>query len=85
MEWFSWLVTSFVRSGRKTVDRFRDLALEDNREGRNEYDEFADELEVTVDKWNRYGIGEVLSIFFLMNISLFWSSNLRKDSETFNH
>ena len=58
---FSWLVTSFVRSGRKTVDRFRDLALEDNREGRNEYDEFADEMEVLVDKWNRYGIGEVAS------------------------
>ena len=56
---FSWLVTSFVRSGRKTVDRFRDLALEDNREGRNEYDEFADELEVTVDKWHRYGMGEI--------------------------
>ena len=58
---FSWLVTSFVREGRKTVDRFRDLALEDNREGRNEYDEFADEMEVLVDKWNRYGIGEVAS------------------------
>ena len=58
---FSWLVTSFVRSGRKTVDRFRDLALEDNREGRNEYDEFADEMEVLVDKWHRYGIGEVAS------------------------
>ena len=58
---FSWLVTSFVRSGRKTVDRFRDLALEDNREGRNEYDEFADEMEVLVDKWNRYGMGEIAS------------------------
>ena len=58
---FSWLVTSFVREGRKTVDRFRDLALEDNREGRNEYDEFADELEVTVDKWHRYGMGEIAS------------------------
>ena len=39
---FHWLVTSFVREGRKTVDRFRDRALEDNREGRTEYDEFAD-------------------------------------------
>ena len=46
---FSWLVTSFVRSGRKTVDRFRD-PLEDNREGRTEWDEYDDELEVTVDK-----------------------------------
>ena len=58
---FSWLVTSFVRSGRKTIDRFRDLALEDNREGRNEYDEFADEMEVLVDKWHRYGMGEIAS------------------------
>jgi len=58
---FAWLVTSFVRSGRKTVDRFRDLALEDNREGRNEYDEFADEMEVLVDKWHRYGMGEIAS------------------------
>ena len=58
---FSWLVTSFVREGRKTVDRFRDRALEDNREGRTEYDEYADELEVTVDKWHRYGMGEIAS------------------------
>ena len=58
---FAWLVPAFVRSGRKTVDRFRDLALEDNREGRNEYDEFADELEVTVDKWHRYGMSEIAS------------------------
>ena len=58
---FSWLVTSFVREGRKTVERFRDRAYEDNREGRNEWDEYADELEVTVDKWHRYGIGEIAS------------------------
>ena len=58
---FSWLVTSFVREGRKTVERFRDRALEDNREGRTEYDEFADELEVIVDKWHRYGMGEIAS------------------------
>ena len=58
---FHWLVTSFVREGRKTVDRFRDRALEDNREGRTEYDEFADELEVTVDKWHRYGMSEIAS------------------------
>ena len=56
---FHWLVTSFVREGRKTVDRFRDRALEDNREGRTEYDEFADEMEVVVDKWHRYGMGEI--------------------------
>ena len=58
---FSWLVTSFVRSGRKTVDRYRERALEDTREGRTEWDEYADELEVTVDKWHRYGIGEIAS------------------------
>ena len=57
---FSWLVTSFVREGRKTVERFRDRARDDNREGRTEYDEFADELEVTVDKWHRYGMGEIV-------------------------
>ena len=56
---FSWLVTSFVREGRKTVDRFRDRAYEDNREGRNEWDEYADELEAVVDKWHRYGMGEI--------------------------
>ena len=56
---FHWLVTSFVREGRKTVERFRDRARDDNREGRTEYDEFADELEVTVDKWHRYGMGEI--------------------------
>ena len=56
---FSWLVTSFVREGRKTVERFRDRARDDNREGRTEYDEYADELEVTVDKWHRYGMGEI--------------------------
>ena len=57
---FSWLVTSFVREGRKTVERFRDRARDDNREGRTEYDEYADELEVTVDKWHRYGMGEIV-------------------------
>ena len=57
---FSWLVTSFVREGRKTVERFRDRARDDNREGRTEYDEYADELEGTVDKWHRYGMGEIV-------------------------
>ena len=58
---FSWLVTSFVREGRKTVDRFRDRAYEDNREGRTEWEEYADELEAVVDKWHRYGMGEIAS------------------------
>ena len=56
---FHWLVTSFVREGRKTVQRFRDLALEDNRDTA-EYDEYADELEVVVEKWHRYGMGEIV-------------------------
>ena len=56
---FSWLVTSFVREGRKTVERFRDRARDDNREGRTEYDEYADELEEKLDKWHRYGMGEI--------------------------
>ena len=58
---FSWLVTSFVREGRKTVDRYRDRAYEDNREGRNERAEYADELQAVVDKWHRYGMGEIAS------------------------
>ena len=56
---FSWLVTSFVREGRKTVERFRDRARDDNREGRTEYDEYADELEFTVEKWHAYGMVEI--------------------------
>ncbi|MAG49134.1 hypothetical protein CMO86_05555, partial [Candidatus Woesearchaeota archaeon] len=60
---FSWLVTSFVRSGRKTVQRFRNLALEDNRDTA-EYNEYADELEVVVEKWHRYGMGEIVAEHF---------------------
>ena len=60
---FHWLVTSFVREGRKTVNRFRDLALEDNRDTA-EYGEYADEMEVVVDKWHRYGMGEIVAEHF---------------------
>ena len=56
---FSWLVTSFVREGRKTVQRLRNIALEDNRDTA-EYDEYADEFEVVVEKWHRYGMGEIV-------------------------
>ena len=49
---FSWLVTSFVREGRKTVQRLRNLAL------------YADELEVVVEKWHRYGMGEIVAEHF---------------------
>ena len=66
-----------VRSGRKTVDRYRERSLK-IIEGRNEWDEY-DEPGATVDKppvWN----GEILpGILLPLNISLFWSSNLRKD------
>ena len=58
---FHWLVTSFLSEVRNKVARFRDRARDDNREGRTEYDEYADELEVTVDKWHRYGMGEIAS------------------------
>ena len=53
------MVTSFVRVGRGTVQRLRNLALEDNRDTA-EYDEYADELEVVVEKWHRYGMGEIV-------------------------
>jgi len=57
---FSWLVTSFVRSGRKTVQRLRNLALEDNRDS-VEYNDYAYELEVVIEKWHRYGMGEIVA------------------------
>jgi len=60
---FSWLVTSFVREGRKTVERLRNLALEDNRDT-TEYDEYANELEVVVEKWHRYGMGKIVAEHF---------------------
>ena len=60
---FSWLVLSFVRGGRETVQRSRNLALEDNRDTA-EYDEYADELEVVIEKWHRYGMGEIVAEHF---------------------
>ena len=48
---FSWLVTSFVREGRKTVDRLRSYG--------NEYEDSADDLEEVVSRWHRYGMGEI--------------------------
>ena len=59
MVFLGWSLPLFVKVVR--VDRFRDRALEDNREGRTEWDEYADELEGTVDKWHRYGMGEIAS------------------------
>jgi len=57
---FEDLVIVYVREGRKDIMRYRDIALEDNREGaKKEYDEYADELELNVDKWHRIGMSEV--------------------------
>jgi hypothetical protein len=55
---FSELIPAYVREGRKMINRFRDIALEDNRDVA-EYDTMADEMEVTVDKWHRVGMGEI--------------------------
>ena len=48
---FSELIPSFVREGRKTVERFRSMD--------SEYEDYADELEVTVDKYHRIGMAEI--------------------------
>ena len=48
---FSELIPSFVREGRKTIERFRTMD--------SEYEEYADDLEVIVDKYHRIGMAEV--------------------------
>ena len=48
---FSWLVTSFVREGRKTVDRLRSYG--------DEYAEYSEILEEVVDRWHSHGMGEI--------------------------
>ena len=55
---FHELIPAYVREGRKMINRFRDLALEDNRDTA-EYDEMADATEVIVDKWNRIGVSNI--------------------------
>ena len=47
---FDELIPAYVRQGRKMVNRFRNLALEDNRDS-PEYDEMADATEAIVEKW----------------------------------
>ena len=49
---FSWLVTSFVREGRKTVNRLRSYG--------DEYAEYSEILEEVVERWHRYGMGEIV-------------------------
>ena len=57
---FEDLVIVYVREGREVIMRFRNIALEDNREGaKKEYDEYADELELNVNKWHRVGMSEI--------------------------
>ena len=48
---FSWLVTSFVREGRKTVARLRSYG--------DEYAEYSEILEEVIDRWHRHGMGEI--------------------------
>ena len=48
---FSWLVTSFVREGRKTVERLRSYG--------NEYEDSADDLEEVVCRWHSSSMREI--------------------------
>ena len=48
---FSWLVTSFVREGRKTVARLRSYG--------DEYAEYSEILEEVIDRLHSYGMGEI--------------------------
>ena len=48
---FSWLVTSFVREGRKTVERLRSYG--------DEYAEYSEILEEVVERWHSHGMGEI--------------------------
>ena len=48
---FSWLVTSFVREGRKTVERLRSYG--------NEYEDYADTLEETIDRYHSSSMKEI--------------------------
>jgi len=48
---FSELIPSFVREGRKTIERFRTMD--------SEYEEYADDLEEVVDKYHRVGMAEI--------------------------
>ena len=48
---FHALARSFVREGRKTVERLRSYG--------NEYEDSADNLEEVVSRWHSYGMGEI--------------------------
>ena len=59
---FHELIPAYVREGRKMIDRFRDIALEDNRDTA-EYAEMADATEAIVDKWHRIGMAFTVKEF----------------------
>ncbi len=48
---FSDLIPAFVREGRKMVERFRTMD--------SEYESYADDLEVIIDRYHRIGMAEV--------------------------
>ena len=54
---FHDLIPAFVREGRKTVERFRTMD--------SEYEEYADDLEVIVDKYHRIGMKKVSDDFIV--------------------
>jgi len=57
---FHELIPAYVREGRKMINRFRDIALEGKSDYEPDvYDTMADEMEVSVDKWHRIGMGEI--------------------------
>ena len=55
---FHELIPAYVREARKMIVRFRDIALEDNRDVA-EYDTMADVKEKIVNKWHRIGMKQV--------------------------
>ena len=55
---FHELIPAYVREGWKLVNRYRDIALEDNRDTA-EYAELAYDLEERVTRWNEIGVSNV--------------------------
>jgi len=55
---FAELIPAYVREGWKLINRYRDIALEDNRDTA-EYAELAYDLEERVTRWNEIGVSNV--------------------------
>ena len=55
---FAELIPAYVREGWKLVNRYRDIALEDNRDTAEDA-ELAYELEERVTRWNEIGVSNV--------------------------